>query len=269
MLMPAFMGFVGTVLVSFLLIKKEKGLFFAVFGSSLLLAFYPFLDWSTYFLTDTIGSFLWLLQLYVFYQYLTSSSKLYFLVSLFIYGIALFNREQGILMLPVFVIFLTLAFIFKYPKAKKKAIFNQVLGVLIISILFIILSTILGHKTLLDTFAYNQTNYGLSNTTVNSSTTLNFWINSLIDFHTKLIDDLFSRHFTVIFICLALLTGSYKLIKKKLTVFDQLIFSSTVAAYLFVFVFPIFSYRYYFLTIIGVIYFFVMFIFEFFKLKEE
>lgn len=269
MLLPVIISFIGTVLLVFLIVKKEKGLFFATLVTIFLLAFYPFLDWSTYFLTDTIGSFLWIFQLYLFYLYLKNNKRLYLISGFTIYILALINREQAILMVPLFGLFGLLGMRFKYPKDKLKKIGLGLLGIIIISLIFVIISSVLGQKNLLDTFAYNQSNYGLNSTTVNSSTPLNFWMSSLIDFHIKLVNDLVTRHFTVVFLILGVLIVTYKLFTNRLSLLDQLILSSTIASYLFVFFFPIFSYRYYYLTIIGVIYFFVMFLFDFFSLKSN
>src|SRR4030065_1472832 len=64
---PVFVAYIASIILSFYIFRQGLYFFFAIFSTSLLISFYPFLDWSTYFLTDTNGFAFWLLLLFIIY----------------------------------------------------------------------------------------------------------------------------------------------------------------------------------------------------------
>lgn len=271
MLIPVFVGYIGTIITAFFLIKEIKGKFFAAFVVSLLVAFYPFLDWSTYFLTDTLGSFFWLVQLLFIYRFIKEGNKNYLIGFLTIYVIGFFNREQNILMLPLVILLGILLRVYQKDlyKKRKKEIFSITILTGVISVIYILTTILTKQKSVFDTLIYNQSNYGLIEKDFTLQETFDFWISYIILFFQKLVRDIYPRHWTVVFLTFSIIVIIYTFIfKRKPSFLDILIICSTFVSAIFVFFCPIFSYRYFYPAIIGIIYFTVVFIWDFFNVRD-
>src|SRR3989344_7338115 len=128
-LIPVFISYLGCIIISYFLFNRGLNHFSLIIATTLLVAFYPFLDWSTYFLTDTIGFLFWMIQLLLIYLYLSKKERLYLYSFLFSLILSLTLREQSVLMLPLLIIFYVFTFVFPFtkqyiPQLKKMVSFS-------------------------------------------------------------------------------------------------------------------------------------------------
>lgn len=269
-LIPVFLGYLGTIFIAYYLFKLRLNYLFSTFATALLISFYPFLDWSTYFLTDTIGAFFWLLQLLPAYYYVNGSKnkKLLFLYSLTLI-ISLFNREQSLLMLLVFFILLVFAFIFRYPVRVRRRIINLVLVSLLITIIYLVINRTLNMPSLYDTILYTQNSYGLHSKTYTLIETLGFIGNSVLVAHLAFIKDLSQHHWWSVFVALGIIGMIQTILKvKRPTVADTLFLCSGLVSYSAIFFYPVLSYRFFFPAVVSIIFFAVHLISSLFQIID-
>ena len=268
LLFPQFLSYLGLIFLAYYFFKQKLKGFFVVFSTSLFVAFYPFLDWSTYFLTDTLGALFWFLQLYFIFKFLTMNDSKWLYFFLFTLVISLLNREQSVLMLPFLAI---TAFLFKVYKFKNlKNNFSSTILITFLGVVtFLLISTLTKQKNILDTIIYTMNSYGFYNNAYSASEILNFMLNAIIKAHIGFAKDLVSRHWWFVFFFLGSIKIFYTfIISKKPTLIDIIMLSSAVASYLVIFLYPVLSYRFFFPVVISVIYFATFFISDFFQLSR-
>jgi len=265
-MLPVFIAYLGTVYMVYYFSTRALSKFFAIAATTLFISFHPFLDWSTYFMTDIIGTFFWLLQLLLIYKFLQTEKTKWltaFSVSL---AISLFNREQSILIFPLVCLALLMAYLFKLPKRSKENLKKLTLSSFFIGLIYIIMSALLGQKNVLDTIIYTQNSYGFQNKVYIWQETFNYLINSVRQAHIVFFKELVQHNWWFL-ITLLPIAGILKtfIFQSKTSILHILIFASGVASYLSIFIYPVFSYRYFFPMLFTIIYFAVKFTKEYFE----
>lgn len=255
-LLPIYISYIGCIALTYGLFRFRFDVFWATLGTTLFMSFYPFLDWSTYFLTDTIGAFFWMLQVFFLVRYFEKPkfyTLIFYLVSLII---SLTVREQSILMFLV----ITLMFVgFKLLKQKKYVLLNikmPFIVTLAVVAVFLLINTILKFPTLYDSWIYLQSNFGYHELNYSPQDTANFLINELVRLHQGLVIELVHHRWWLIFTVLGFI-GTFLLFFKnnKLRIIDMLMFVSGLVAYIGLLIVPYLTYRYFYPTIISLIYF--------------
>ncbi len=271
-ILPNFFSYVGCFILLYLLFRFRFDNLWSTFGTALFIGFYPFLDWSTYFLTDTIGAFFWLLQIYLVFRFVQKPKNTVFVAYVTSLIISLFNRELGVLLFIVILPFLINARRFKLRKntiLRLKKLFIVSAG---ISLVYIILNRILNQPSLYDSWIYLQSNFGYNSGYYPPMQTMLFLINELVRLHQGLFMELIRHRWWGLFTLLGFV-GVFQVffVCKKPAFIDMLILSSSAVAYIGLIIVPFLSYRYFYPTIIGVIYFSIhasQFIFAWQKRKK-
>lgn len=253
-LIPVLAAYLGVTILVYYFSVKELGKLYGIATTALFISFYPFLDWSTYFMTDTIGAFFWLLQLFFIYKFTKSRINKWLVLFAAMLAISILNREQNILMVPLIGIFLALSWVSRIP-AKNSIVMLFGISVFVVS-MFIATSAILGQKNILDTLVYTQNNYGLQNNSFTIKETLDYIFKSVKVDHIVFVRELVQHHWWFLLSVLSTF-GVFKTLfyKKGRTLLDLLIFSSGVASYLSIFIYPVLSYRYFYPVLFTIIYF--------------
>lgn len=264
-LLPIFLSYLGIVFLSYQLARVSQPPIFAALAGSMVVAFYPLLDWSTYFLTDTIGAFLWLLLIYFVYRYLTSPSpKLLKLYAVFLI-IAFLNREQTLLLVPALLLFSLLLKIFKLRQVLTR-IGSVVLITIITSVIYLVVSTFWSTKSVLDNLAYMINNF-TPTTNYNFAAITTYLWQSFINSHVVLFFDITRHHWWFVITALGLTGIIRTLLAKKPHPLDLLMISQGLASYLMI-LWPFLSYRFLIPAIIAVIYFSTKLLLEYFSKQE-
>lgn len=254
---PVFISYIGVVLIVFFLFAQRVSIFFATFGTFLLLSFYPYLDWSTYYLTDTIGAFFWMILIAVMYKILTSRGKKWYIVFSLVLVTSLFNREQTSLISAVTVIACLAVAISKLRKGLKNYVTLAVVSSAI-ALAYLLLSVIFVRKSLLDAIIYTMNSYGLYENVFTSEEIISYMLTSYKISHIHLFKDLASHHLWFLFSALAIM-GAVSSVK-KMKAMDVLMLSSAIASYSAIFLYPVLSYRYFFPVVISICYFAVLYL---------
>jgi len=262
-LIPVFISYLGVILLSFYFFHQELNKFFSVFAASLFISFYPFLDWSTYFLTDTIGTFFWLVQLLFVYKFLTTGKTKWFYFFLSSLIISFLNREQSILMLPLLVLSIVIAKF--YVVERMKSLYQSAIITFLLVILYILTSLLTRQKNILDTIIYTMNSYGFYSNSYSFSQILNYLIEAVLKAHTTFIRELISHHWWFVFSIFAVFGVIKTFLVSKPSIVDILLICSALASYLAIYIYPVLSYRFFFPIVITVIYFAANFISDFFS----
>lgn len=269
-LIPVFLGYLGIIVLVYFFSKEGLGYLFGTISTAFFISFYPFLDWSTYFLTDTLGAFFWLLQFFFIYRFIKVNDSKWLLFYAIFLSISLLNREQSVLMIPATLIFFILLSVFKFSiRVRKSALFIALVSFFVV-LVYLSTSIILNQRTVLDAIVYTQNNYGLDQNSYTARETLTYLINTINVSHIAFFRELVTHHWWLMFVFLAAL-GIIKTIfldsSKRLI--DVLLLSSGTASYLSIFIYPVLSYRYFFPVLLTLIYFAAKFIEEYFKVTKE
>lgn len=268
-LIPEIIFFIVSISLVYKLSTTGLGWWWGVLVTVCFVSFYPFLDWSTYFLTDTIGYGFWLIQLYFCYQYLQKKQPRLLIFSLLAYAISLFNKEQGIL----FIFILVGLFIFsrKLPALKKsqQQIKNLLISYVLIAGIFFIFSAAIGQRSVLDRINYTHNQYGLYNQVFTLQEMVVWQMTSIVKAHQALVLDLFRYRWWLIFLILASLDIFRRLFsKQRFTLIELLILFSGVCSYIQI-LYPDFSYKFFYAAVLAVIYFATSYLKNYFKLYEK
>lgn len=254
-LIPIFLTYLGSVVIIGYLSQINTRYFFSLLTISLFISFYPYLDWSTYFLTDTLGTFFWMLNILFVYKFLRTFRQYWLIWYICVLIISLFNREQGLLLLPFSLIMLVV--IKKYSDYRKYKI--RIMKIFqincVIMICYLLTSLFLKLPSAIDTLQYTQNQYGLLNNNYSFKQTAVFYCNQLVKTHTGLLQELLRYRWWMIFMALALVKIFLMIKNKQFNIIDSLILSSGIAAYFSVFIYPVLSYRYFIPTVFTIIYF--------------
>ena len=255
-LLPALVSFLGCIIITYLLFQLRFDWFWTSFGTALFIGFYPFLDWSTYFLTDTIGAFFWMLQIFLISKYLQKPSRSLLITYVIAMVISLLNREQSVLMSAVVVILFASTKIFQVKSDQIKASKNLIVPTIGITVLFLVFSTLMKFPSLYDSWIYLQSDFGFKTLEYTPIETALFLGHELVRLHSGLVADLVRHRWWLLFTILGFIGTYWVFIKeKKPWYIDTLMFASAVAAYLGLIIVPYLTYRYFFPTIISLIYF--------------
>lgn len=255
-LIPIFISYIGSIIISYYFFIRGLNFPLAVITTALLVAFYPFLDWSTYFLTDTIGFLFWMIQLLLIYIYLSKRGQLYLYLFLFSLILSLALREQSVLMLPLLFFGYLFAFTHRnlksyLPQLKKMARFS-----FLIVMIYFLQSILFSQKNLLDTIIYTMNNYGLYEKSYSLKEIILFQVSAVVRAHIGFLRDLISHHWWLFFTFLGVIGVVHTLLfQKKQSIISLLILSSAISSYLSIFLYPVLSYRYFFPVLIAIIYF--------------
>ena len=270
-LLPVFLAFLGCILLTYELVAKSKIYFFALYSTVGLLLFYPFLDWSTYFLTDTIGTFFWLLQVLLILKIFTTKKMIWFWPYGIILMISFLNREQSFLMVVFFFLVSLLLKRFGYEKKLSQLSNIGMVVSLTITCMYLLIMIITGQKTLYDTVIYTQNNYGLNHNDYSLNETLLYMQNAIYKAHIGFFRDLLSHHWWLVHVFLSIVGGIYVFCIKNLrpTLIDILILVSGFSSYLAIFLYPVLSYRYFIPVVIMIVYFSSQILYPFFLGKPE
>lgn len=255
-IIPIFISYLGciTLLYLFLNLRFEK--FWATFGTALFIGFNPFIDWSTYFLTDTIGAFFWLLQLYVIFKYIKKPK----ILTLFLYAlllvISLFNREQSLLMFVTSLFILIFGRIFRLSKKTYDPLNKILITSIAITVIYLIVNSLLKQPSLYDSWVYLESSFGYYSIHPSYVQTIKYILNQIAVLHVGLLMDVFRHRWWMTFTILGFI-GIVRIfiIYKKPKLLDIIIFASSIGAYIGLIIVPFLSYRYFYPTIIGVVYF--------------
>ena len=267
---PVFVAYIASIILSFYIFRQGLSFFFAIFSTSLLISFYPFLDWSTYFLTDTIGFAFWLLLLFIIYKYIKKGeSKLliFFSGSL---SISLLNREQSLFILPLLIILLSLMTLFRIRNKEIIRGIKLIIFTLIVVGIYFLISTVTKQRTLLGTINYTQNSYGLFQRDYTFFETVTYMSDAIKRSHIAFIEDLTRHHWWFVFFILGIF-GIIKVfcLNSKRQLLDLLLFSSAIASYLSIFFYPVLSYRFFYPVLTTLLYFSSKLIREFFVRVEK
>ena len=256
LLLPNFISYIGCFVLLYLLFQLRFGSFWATLGTALFMGFYPFLDWSTYFLTDTIGAFFWLLQIYLLFRYVNQPNNATFGMYIVLLLVSLLNRELGVLLflviLPMIVNARTFTLDTKIVSRLKKLFVAS--GT--VSLVYIVGNTFLKQPSLYDSWIYLQSSFGYYAQSYTLTETMVFLVEALVRLHLGLMMELVRYRWWGLFTILGLIgVIQVFLVYKKPKFIDVLMLFSSAVAYIGLIIVPFLSYRYFYPTIIGVIYF--------------
>lgn len=269
-LIPVFLGYLGIIVLVYFFSKEGLGYLFATITTALFISFYPFLDWSTYFLTDTLGAFFWLLQIYFLYKFLKGNNSKWILLYAIFLVLSLLNREQSVLMIPLTIILFISLYLFKFPPTVRKNVLHTILVSIFIVAVYLATSFLFKQRTILDTISYTQNRYGLDSNFYTLKETFTYLVNTIKVSHAVFFKELLSHHWWFTFAFLAVL-GVIKTIffDKSKRLVDILLLSSGIASYFSIFIYPVLSYRYFFPVLLSIIYFAAKLIKEYFTVTNE
>lgn len=259
-LIPVFISYIGSIILSSYFFSKALNYSFSIVATALLVAFYPFLDWSTYFITDTIGFFFWLSQLFFIYKYLTRGLKQYSHFFLICLPMSFFLREQSTLMLPILAMIYLHTSVNKSMELYRKPVLRLLLSTLLVVIIYLLIQKLTNQKNLIDTITYTMNNYGFYSYTFSITQIIAFHIKAVIRAHVGFIQDLLRHHWWFLFSTLSILGVFLEFVtKRKQSIISALILYSALSSYLAIFLYPVLSYRYFFPVLIAIILFSVKF----------
>ena len=255
-LLPVFVSYLGVIAITYLLFRYRFDLFWSTLGTLLFMRFYPYLDWSTYFLTDTIGAFFWMLQIYLIIKYIIKPQSLILIVYVISLILSLLAREQSVLMILIVVGVFIINKIYQQKNEKFSTYKKLFIASSIITIIFFIINTVFKFPSLYDSWIYLQSNFGYNNQNYSLIETARFLWGELIKLHVGLVDELVRHRWWLIITFLGFYGTFLLFIKhKKTQLIDILIFVSALASYIGLIIIPYLTYRYFYPTIIGIIYF--------------
>lgn len=263
---PVFFAYMASVVFSFYFFRKGLNYFFAIFSLALLISFHPFLDWSTYFLTDTIGFAFWLLLLFIISQYIKKGESKLLIIFLVSLSISLLNREQSLFILPLLISLLSLMTLFRFRKKEIIRGFRLIIFTVIVAAIYFLITLVTSQRTLLETIIYTQNSYGLFQREYTIFETFTYMIDAIKRSHIAFIGDLTRNHWWFVLFVLGII-GVLKMFffDKNKKLIDLLLLSSGIASYTSIFIYPVLSYRFFFSSVITVIYFASKAISDFFQ----
>ena len=269
LLLPNMLAYMGSIYFVLFFFRQSFDDLFSYGGTFLFIAFYPYLDWSTYFMTDTIGFFFWLLVLYCSYRFVQTRIYTWLYSFGVMYAISLTNREQGIFMVLLYALVWVLMRRNRFINSQIQNVKKLLLVIAAITMLYLIIAKLLGLKNLWDTIVYTQNSYGLHDVDRSFVEVLSYLGNTIVAFHLGLIRDLMSHHWWSFFTALGIVGIVQFLRSKKKTFIQILILASGIASYSSAFAYPVLSYRYFYPTVVMLIFFACGYIHFFFSRRKS
>ncbi len=268
-IIPVFLGYFFSVILAYQLFKISLTPFFSAFAVALLVSFYPFLDWSTYFLTDTIGFAFWLGQLFLIYRYVSDYSKNALVYYSVVFFIALLNREQNLLFVPLLLFLWIFSKISEEAKTRVKRLKAMILLSIMMSAAYLLVLILLKQPNFYNTLVYNHTDFGLHPSHFTFKETIFFLFDSVRNAHILFFAESLKHHWWFLFVIMSTVGMLKNLISKNMSLISNLMLSSGFASYLFIFFHPVLSYRYFFPVAVTIIYFSSRFILDFFSQHDS
>lgn len=260
---PVFISYLGVIVLTYYFSAQRFTPFFAAFATAILVAFYPFLEWSTYFLTDVIGAFFWLLLILLTYQYLKTQDKKWLIFYLITLLFSFLNREQSLLVIPLFAILYIFLVVFKSHQNIQKSCRTIFLISTFPSLIYLAISSLFFEKSILDNISYIRNSFGLYSYSYNQTSNISYLLESLKNSHIALAQDVTRHHWWFAFTLLGIIGIAKTLLTKRPHILDLILISSGLASYLMI-LWPFLSYRFLIPAIITVIYFATKFLLEYF-----
>lgn len=268
LLIPVFLGYLGVAILVIDLLRRKFNYLYTTLAGVLFISFYPYLDWSTYFLTDTIAAFFWFLQIKLAYNYISgnkNNTNLLIVYSLVLI-ISLLTREQSTLLVLLFLLLLVLLFVYRFPAKTKKRVTNLVFVSLIISLIYLSTIEILGLPSLYATIVYTQNSYGLNTEAYTLLETLQYLLSSIKIAHLAFFRDLIQHHWWLTITTFAGFAVLRMFFLRKKDLFDLLVVCSALASYVAIFLYPVLSYRFFYPLLFSLIFFATGFVRDYFQI---
>lgn len=249
-LLPQFLALNIVLITAFYLFRQGLTNSWTIISAALLTAFSPLIEWTTYFTGDIIGACFWLLQITLLFKLIQKpkirNAQIVFLTIL---GLSLLNREQSLLM----NLILPILYFSTKNQLAKRILAAICKFTVLISIIYLIVLRLTGQYTILDTISYLRNNYGLSENVYTFGQNIPFILQSIAYAHQSFLIDLI-HHRWWLAITLTGITGVIFVLKRP-QIIDFVMLSSAIGSYSAIFIYPSFSYKYFFPVAISLIYF--------------
>lgn len=246
---PQFITLNIVLLVAYYLFHQGLTDSWAIISTALLAAFPSLIEWTTYFTGDLIGFCFWLSQVALLFKMIQKSNQNVQLTFLLVLSISLINREQSLLMNVVILI----VYFSKKNQRIKKVIRRVLAGTILVTLSYLLFAKLTGQNTVLDTISYLRNNYGIYENTYTFSQNIPFILKSVIDAHRVILFDLLHHRWWLVIVIVGII-GTFFSMKKRRTI-DVVMFASLIGSYVAIFIYPSFSYKYFFPMVTSFIYF--------------
>lgn len=258
--LPPFAAYLGIITVFYFLCLKVLNPAPAAL-SSLFLTFYnPLVISSASFMSDTLGTFFWMVNLILILQYLKNGKRKFLALFLICEVLALTVREQNLLMLPLsLILVLTFRFLFKNKLLLKRSV-NIALPLVIILVIYHLVIYVFSHRTFVDAILYLQSGYLPIQENSSLTQFLEFYLHSLFTSHVVFAQVLAKYPWRLLFLVMAALGVKRTISDRKNSLINSVMFASGIASYLAIYAFPVPNPRYFFPLVASIIYFAVYFV---------
>lgn len=252
--LPIFLSYLGILVILFNFLRKRLGVIFSFVAIVLLIRFPPFIVSMTQYMTDSIGLFLWLLQIIFLAKFFKNGSLGVFTVLSGLFVLSMLNREYAFLFAPASVIVYFL-------KKKSLGFFElknfrfAIFGFFILGAVYFSVSAFLDGPTILDYYHRVQNKFGLLNNQYSLFQTAKFWVGKVLASHALFLNHLEVIWYLRLFFFIGLFFTMVSLIWDDLDIFESFLVGLSIFSYLLMLIFPNFSYRYFLITIITFLYF--------------
>lgn len=250
-----FVGYLGFVLSFYFLCLQIFGKKWA-FGASVMAAFYnPLILSAATFMPDTVAAFFWMFLVISAFKYVKEGANKWLILFAIFEVAGLTVREQSLLVLPFS---LTIALIL--PNVSRgKTFFKRSKKIFLLAVFFVLVYhlvlLVFKQKTFFDTILYLQNGYGLHEQAFSLSSTIRFYLSSLLEAHIVFGQVLLTYPLRLIILILAIFGIKRAVSDKKNIVINTVMFASGFASYLAIFAYPVPNPRYFFPLAASVVYF--------------
>lgn len=242
-LLPQLLALNIILITAFSLFRQGLTDSWAIISTALLAAFPPLIEWTTYFTGDIIGVSFWLLQITLLLKLIQKPNINTQIIFLIVLSLSLFNREQSLLMNAVI-------FVLMFSSTRLVTLWKFTAAV---SILYLSVLKLTGQYTIFDTISYLRNDYGLTDNVYTVSQNIPFILQSIVSAHQAFLMDAI-HHRWWFAITLTGITGAISAMKRR-KIIDLIMLASAIGSYAAIFIYPSFSYKYFFPMAISLIYF--------------
>lgn len=242
-LLPQLLALNIILITAFYLFRQGLTDSWAIISTALPAAFPPLIEWTTYFTGDIIGVSFWLLQITLLLKFIQKPHINTQIIFLIVLSLSLFNREQSLLMNAVILVLM-------YSSTRLVTLWKFTAAV---SIVYLLVLKLTGQYTVFDTISYLRNNYGLSENVYTFSQNIPFILQSIVSAHQAFVVDVI-HHRWWLFITITGIIGAVFALKRR-KIIDLVMLASAIGSYSAIFVYPSFSYKYFFPVAISLTYF--------------
>lgn len=253
-LLPVFLGYIGSIAIIFMLFKVRLGLYWTIFAILMVILFPPFIGSMSMFMTDSLGVFFWLLEVAILLKLLKRYDKRFFLLALLVFELSLFNREYSVLSLPAFLIGYIL-YRKKMKESDRKFFVEMLVALFALGLIHFFTSSLMGGPSLFDYYARVQNRFGIDSNSYTSGETLNFWKYQVLISHKILVGDIANVWYLALFVVVGVYSMVRRYFNRQYKFIDAAFLGFFVVSYLLILIFPNFSYRYFLMSVVVVVYF--------------